>query len=467
MLLSRLHPSFRGAARHFPLRPWRGGGESRLQSSPRIRTSSAFSKQAALKEQKQQQQQQRRKAEEEEKEARQKSKRLTTTMDEFFAQLGASNTGGDGKVQSAARRPRILGHKEKTNESSTTSTTTPSSLRRTTQGRSIFDAAPPSRKAASTQLADMNSFFDEVNKVVAQNKKKETAVAEELSWEKSPISPLPSILDLMPPVREGHSGGPNAFEEQSYDDYRDMVDTVMTDPYLFRKKGIARLDQGQVDSVLSWLRADERMVEYQFPSLDQVLTATSNNNNWDDETLRNDLQGEIHSQKQKFQVALGWNNVQYELATRALHRIGNLCAKKASGPPGEVAWEKLKEAGFCLKQDIVQNYLYVISTFSTSTYSTFSGKGSVLDLLDHNSGGDENKRVVDEEPAEKVEGGNDVATEVALLHDILFGASEESTTIRVRRLVWERRAAEAEALLDKNAVSESCHKLPSLNECPI
>ena len=412
--------------------------------------SSSFSKQSALKE-KQQQQQEQEQRKEEEAEARQRSKRLTTTMDDFFEHLGAT-TGEGQKGKPSAKRPRIvLGTKQKSNETSTTPSST--NQKTTAQGRfTIFDASSSSRKAPSRQLADMNSFFDEVNKVVAQNKKKET-VAQESSLGKSSCSSslLPSILDLMPPVREG----PSAFEEQSYDDYIDLVDTVLADPYLFRKKSVARLDQGQVDSVFDWLRAEERMVDFQFPSLDQVLTAASNNN-WDEETLRKDLRGEINAQKDKFQTNLGWNNTQYELATRALHRIGNLCAKKASGPPGEVAWEKMKEAGFCLQRDIVQNYLYVISTFSTSSYSTFSAKGSVLDFLDHKTKGDKNERVVEEEPLQQEEVGNDIATEVALLHDILFGASEESTTIRVRKLVWERRPAEAEALLDNNAVSESC-----------
>jgi hypothetical protein len=188
------------------------------------------------------------------------------------------------------------------------------------------------------------------------------------------------------------------------------------------------------------------------------MTATSNHN-WNEEQFRIDLEGEIMAQKEKFQQQQGWNKAQYYLATRALQRLGNICAKKASGPPAEVAWEKLKEAGFCLRQEIVQNFLYVISTFSANSYSTFSTKGSVLDFLEKNAE-DESKNSAKDEPLEE-EVGSDLATEVALLHDILFGASEASTSIRVRKLVSQRRAAEAEMLLDSNMVGEFCPSLPT------
>ena len=48
----------------------------------------------------------------------------------------------------------------------------------------------------------------------------------------------------------------------------------------------------------------------------------------------------------------------------------------------------------------------------------------------------------------------DVASEVALCHDFLYDPSEQSTSIRVRMLVSQGRAKDAERLLDMNTVGD-------------
>ena len=60
-----------------------------------------------------------------------------------------------------------------------------------------------------------------------------------------------------------------------------------------------------------------------------------------------------------------WDTKQYDCAVGALQQIGNMCARNASATPLDVAWEKLKEAGYVTNQRCMTNCLYVSSTFAT------------------------------------------------------------------------------------------------------
>jgi len=401
----------------------------------------------------------------------------TTAMDDFFARLGTNTLNQDRRSSVTKRRNEIRPSTTDNKNSiggvdSSMKPTISSSLSSTLKGLSSSSSTTTTttrKEESSTKLAEMSSFFDEINRVVAENKKKEvsamkggmttsTLIGSKKSNET--ITP-PSILDLMPP--DMGIRGPNAFDEQSHDEYIEILDTIIEEPKLVQRKALIRLDKDQLQSVMEWLRSEEPVVDYHFPVLAKVIETSNgrNDNQWDDEQqLRKNLRREIQIQQDKFREKQGWNNSQYEVATRVLHRMGNICSKKASGLPAEIAWEKLKEMGYCNRQDIIQNYLYVLSTFATTTSTTFStsSSGSVLDFLDttvaqEEKEGPQTSPKQPEEPSEQQTMEDDAVTEIALLHDILFGASEASTSIRVRKLVSLKRPAEAEALLDKNAVS--------------
>ena len=147
-----------------------------------------------------------------------------------------------------------------------------------------------------------------------------------------------------------------------------------------------------------------------------------------------------------------WDEKQYEIAVGALKAVGALCAKNATASPLDVAWCKLKEAGYKMDKETLHVCLYVSSTFSSrSARSLVPSNGrSVLDFLD----GIESKPEP-EEKSELVEENDsiDVMLEVALCHDLLFEPSEQSLSIRVRKLVSLGEPRKAEVLLDSSFVS--------------
>ena len=138
-----------------------------------------------------------------------------------------------------------------------------------------------------------------------------------------------------------------------------------------------------------------------------------------------------------------------------LLNMGALCVKRATSPPLEIAWQKLKEAGYPMDKKSLNNFLYVSSTFSTRPMETLFRKGgSVLDLLDGIDGkSEEIKDSAEETIPDENEKKIDLASEIAMCHDLLFEPSEQSTSIRVRTLVSQGKAKEAENVLNKNAVS--------------
>jgi hypothetical protein len=346
-------------------------------------------------------------------------------MGEFFANLGTASTSRKSTRQRPMKQqdPSKVAH--------------------------LAGSSSAKREEIDTKKVNMSSFFDEVNRIVANNKNEseKAAAVKDATKNESAVSASSSILDLLPPNRVR---GPNAFDEDDLDQYNEMLDSILDDSDFRRTRKENRLDEKDLHSVEEWLRSEEPAIKYTLPTLESVLDR-ENPVEPDEDNMRKALREELSNQRSTFQEHHGWNETQYALAMRGLLRMGNFCAKKAAGPPAEIAWEKLKEAGFKMNQDMLQNYLYVTSTFSSRSSSLLPLKGgSVLGFLDEGTY---------EEPEHPEEEGSDekdidVANEVALCHDILFGASEQTTLTRVRRLVSQGKPASAERLLERNAVSE-------------
>lgn len=356
--------------------------------------------------------------------------RKKTTLDDFFSNLVSSSSSAKPSRRSPFRTPDTKQNGEKNCSSS-----------------SRWHAS----EGETTQKVDMNAFFDEVNDIMAKKMEKEQQ-QKDVDDRTAKFRPSASILDLLPPARS-RSRGPDAYDEEAYDQYVEIIDAIVEDPVFLRKRSASRLDEQEIAAVFDWLRADEPVVQYALPAIATLSTAE-----WNVDKLRNDLRGELNAQQNVFLENLGWNQAQYQLAVRTLLRLGNLCAKKAIGYPAEIGWEKMKEAGYKLDQDTVQNYLYVTSTFcARDFYSSAFETGSILDFLGDGPMDAASSSSSSDGPQRPIVETADIANEVALCHDALFGSSEQSTSIRVRRLVTQKKAAEAERLLNRNAVS--CHDL--------
>lgn len=131
----------------------------------------------------------------------------------------------------------------------------------------------------------------------------------------------------------------------------------------------------------------------------------------------NEFQEQIKRQSQKIEDEGKLNSHQRQLALRALSYMGDYCAKKQTSLPLYVAWDKIKEAGLTPRNHALSSYLYMLS--------------SQNDIDEIHSSSD----------------GSDIPGEVAMFHDIMYEPTENTVSIRIKSLVRQGKAAEAEDLL--------------------
>ena len=129
----------------------------------------------------------------------------------------------------------------------------------------------------------------------------------------------------------------------------------------------------------------------------------------------------------------------------------------ATGAPIDIAWQKLKEAGYEMEKDQIHNYLYVSATFSTRSIELSSSGGeSIIDYLnrDTNSAIEPKKEKIQStiDNDEETEALIDTTGEIANVQDLLYSPTEQSTSIRVRTLVSQNRIKEAEQVLESTGV---------------
>lgn len=117
-------------------------------------------------------------------------------------------------------------------------------------------------------------------------------------------------------------------------------------------------------------------------------------------------------QSKSFQDATGLSQNQKQLVVRALSYMGDYCAKKRMSAPLYVAWDKIKESGVSPKENAISAYLYMLSSM----------------------------------PLEK-DFEYDIATEVAIYHDLIYKPTENTVSISIKSLVERGRTEQAEQLL--------------------
>jgi hypothetical protein len=349
---------------------------------------------------------------------------------------------------------------------------------------------------------DMTSFFDQVDAIIAENKRRKNS--NEIISSATSDSAIKSkdnesmFLDRLSPNvidTDETSTTRRPLPVQKYDhttlqgQYLELLDDAMDDPKFLRRHTSSPIPNELATPVIDWLKSTEPSIDINLPMLQKAVQGNmdkrnSNGNNSSDSNMIlpeepiGNFRQELANQRDRFLQHHGWNNKQYMVATITLIRIGNLCAQHSTAPPLQVAWSKLKETGFFLDKDILHNYLYVSTTFSLPSarrLSSLSSRlllrnnnesnsaGSVLDFLDglsdtdtlssSSSSSQDDDNDNDTESYEGCGVAIDLAAEVALCHNFLFEPTEQSTMIHVRVLVAQNRPNEAERLLDSCQVS--------------
>lgn len=181
-----------------------------------------------------------------------------------------------------------------------------------------------------------------------------------------------------------------------FDSYKNAMSDVLSSFRVMQKKD----REEDLESAKMFLFASNRTVD--------IDISVSNSN---------EFQGQLKMQGQKFEDEVELNTQQRQLALRALSYMGDYCAKKQTSLPLHVAWDKIKEAGLIPRSHALSSYLYMLSSQNDIDDIKISYDGSEL------------------------------PGEVAMFHDVLYEPTENTVSIRIKSLVRQEKAIEAEELL--------------------
>ena len=244
---------------------------------------------------------------------------------------------------------------------------------------------------------------------------------------------------------------PNAYPLEAVKQYYEILEPIVTSKRFIRKN-----PEKEVHSIVEWLKADEPVLLHDLPTFQAALKGELDLPKEKIRT-RSNIQMELSDQRTRFCKHYNLpDNKSTAVAQNGLNITTSMCARYGKGLPVEIIWEKMKESGIFPK-DLLQNLMYVAATFTTgsarsrrkrrSKYGHLAGIASILDVLaadeftntdDNNNGEDETDLV-------------DISDEIAILHDLLYEPSEQSINIRVKLLVAQGKAKEAERLLNDHA----------------
>ena len=257
--------------------------------------------------------------------------------------------------------------------------------------------------------------------------------------------------------------GPNSFPEESVNQYWEVLENVLSQPKAQRKNTMKPVSDEVAMPAFNWLRSEEPAVEIDLPTFSRALNdGIKTLPGGSDSDGHRAFAEELSRQRERFCQKMGFTDQQVQLAEGALYQVSNLCAKFAKGLPMDVIWHKVKESGI-VSQNHLHNMLYVSGTFSAaslsarnkrqSKYGHLTGTTSILDALDPLP--EEVKAGVAESRINFV----DMVDEIAIYHDLLYKPTEQSINVRVKLLVAQGKASEAENLLDGNASGETALRL--------
>jgi hypothetical protein len=181
-------------------------------------------------------------------------------------------------------------------------------------------------------------------------------------------------------------------------------------------------------------------------------------------TNNNNFAQDICNQRRIFMQEYNFDKKQYDMLEGALTQMTNMCARMAHGLPAPVFWRKSLEAAISYKK-LLQNLLHVAATCTTTSNSSSSSSSrrrrsaktkyttmSILDILNDHDNSNNSSSSNEEENAETTAVDLvDMVDEIAIYHDLLHDATEQSINVRIRLLVAQGKAQQAVRLLHQNA----------------
>ena len=316
------------------------------------------------------------------------------------------------------------------------------------------------------------SFFDEVDVKMNNRKQRNSTIFEQESKSNSSLEHLfdmfnkkgdasakdpavmpntpvyKSLFDAFPIEKRVHK--PNAYDKDAFESFQKSIRDVVYSDRFQRKNTRKPLEEEVVNPVIEWLLKDEKLIPYDYSIMKEAARAgidCSGMMKHGIDSKKSSFKGQLKDQKEVFLKKTNFTEEQYQVAMRSFSVLASICAKNCTDEPLVVAWEKMKEAGMIPTSDVIDVFMYVTGTMMPAGLLTSSRRSrntprelsSVMSIL-----GSEEIEDSQEERKDSI----DLATELALFHDLLYDPTEKSISLRVKRLVALGDAEAAETLLD-------------------
>jgi hypothetical protein len=135
---------------------------------------------------------------------------------------------------------------------------------------------------------------------------------------------------------------------------------------------------------------------------------------------RDTIRSHLHERKEIFMKELNFTVPMYDLYCRCLVYINDYCAKRQLKSPSLPAWFKLRECGLCPRENTVSTFLYVMS---------MQGEDAI-----------ENDDITEKQC-------KTACLDAAILHDLLYHPNEKTALVRIKALIADGHASDAENVL--------------------
>ena len=241
---------------------------------------------------------------------------------------------------------------------------------------------------------------------------------------------------------------PNAFDADAWEAYTKIITPIILNRRFLRLHTAKPVPPDVAAPVIDWLQQEKPSIDYVLPEFTKALANGVQDDEFGGGKNREQFIGELMSQRKRFIERTGFSSRQYRMVSVNLATAVNMCAKHNDGQAVCIVWEKMKEAGVLSDERVLHTLLHICSTRVVGNRRRRSPyerlvEVSVLDVLD-DVGGSESVEADDH--VEMVE-------ELAIYHDLLFEPTEQSVGVRVKLLVAQGKAKEAERLLDNHSTT--------------
>lgn len=214
-------------------------------------------------------------------------------------------------------------------------------------------------------------------------------------------------------MKEAETDEDIAFLPSSFKEYQEILEELISSPKFLRKK-----DPNDVEIVKKHLFSNVNL---------PILTTTSSSSS-DQTENRENLHQELSDQQKLFIQKTNFTKTHLDYMMRALTSLGDRCARlDRKIAPLPIAWRKIKESGTILSQRSLNTFLYVLQN-------------------------DKNANNID---SQLIQEEIDEVEDIARMHDILYKPTEQSVSLRIKRMISKGNAKKAEQLLDSMETSDS------------